>query len=62
VNCCRNPMPIKAYAPCKPFQAKYCSNCGEVELATGPILAFIWKYFVWPFWDGRILVLNESDD
>lgn len=62
MKCCRNPDYRKAYVPCWPFKARYCVNCQEVELITGPILTFIWKYFVWPFWGGAVCVLAEDGD
>jgi len=60
--CCNKPSYEKAYVWFWPFKAKYCTNCGEVLNDNGPIIEFIWIYFIWPFWDGRVKVIFSKEE
>jgi len=51
-----------AYVWFWPFKAKYCLNCGALIGDVGRFLDFIWRYFVWPFWDGRAIVVGPIDE
>ena len=63
-KCCNKPQYLKAYVWFWPFKAKYCINCQVAISDTGWFLDFIWTYFVWPFWDGRVKVCitREKED
>jgi hypothetical protein len=58
-KCCNKPDYELAYIWFWPFKAKHCKNCGEVIGDTGMILDFIWKFFIWPFWDGRVKIIRR---
>jgi len=56
-KCCNKQKLKPAYIWFWPFKAKYCENCGEVMSNNSLIIEFIWIYFIWPFWDGKIKVI-----
>lgn len=58
-SCCENPKYHLAYAPCRPFKAKYCSSCGNVELDCGILTGILWIYFFRYFWDGTVKIIVE---
>lgn len=59
--CCRrNGKQLNAWIPCWPFSGVVCAKCGEVTSTNGPVLEFIWQWFVWPFWRGQVVVRDPE--
>lgn len=58
--CCNNPHYKLAYVPCKPFKAKYCTNCNEVILDCNPIIEWIFEWIFSPFWNGSVYLPEEE--
>jgi hypothetical protein len=61
-RCCNKPDLEIAYVWFWPFKAKHCKNCGELIIDSGLILDFIWRFFIWPFWDGRVKLLRKPTE
>lgn len=61
-SCCTRPDYRTAWVPCWPFKAKYCMNCGEVTDNIPGWLSTFWLWFVWPFWNGKVIVETGPDD
>lgn len=55
-KCCTRPDYRECYVWFWPFKGKYCRNCEKVIGDTGRILDWMWQFFIWPFWDGRVKV------
>jgi len=58
-KCCNKQDLEPAYIWFWPFKAQHCKSCGEVMNDTGPVLDFIWTWFIWPFWDGRVKLMRK---
>lgn len=59
-QCCNRPDYTTAYAPKKPFKAKYCYRCNEVTLDCHPFWEFVWRWIYYPFWDGTVFVCKKK--
>lgn len=60
--CCNKARYVRAWVWFWPFKAKYCASCGDVIMDMPGWLEALWRFFVWPFWDGRVKVEEAKTD
>lgn len=58
--CCTRPSYADGFIMHKWFPAAVCRNCGEVISTWGWLREWIFRLFLWPFWDGAVHVDFEQ--
>ena len=57
------PAPLlDAWIQCWPFDAKWCSHCGDVGVEWGPVKQFAFDVLIGWWWAGAVLVKDSENN